>query len=141
MAERYSVGCGIDQYVEPDEETARKTKTHTRPNISALPIHSRRIVRPIKMFFENPSPPRQTEPFRRTTTPLTHKFSIRHNCRIKLDPECLRMVRITRTHQPVTWVLRDGVATSVPDRRLQYTLVLRGGVVLQKDVLGAPEAA
>ena len=51
------------------------------------------------------------------------------------------MVRITRTHQPVTRVLHEGVTTGVPDRRLQYALVLRGWVVLQKDMLDAPEAA
>ena len=147
MAERYSAGGGgkgsIRRAKRKRPWRAKKMRTHTGPSVSTLPIHSRRIMRPIEVFFKFQKDP----PSDRTLLPriihtrLTHKVSIRHNCRVKLDPHRLCMVRITRTHQPVTWVLCVGVTTSVPDRRFQYTLVLCGGVVLQKDVLDTPEAA
>ena len=70
---------------------------------------------------------------------LTDKFAISHNGRIKLDPQCLCMIRRASTHFTVSWVDRRILAPGVSNRGLQDPLVLRGRVVLQKDVLHAPE--
>jgi hypothetical protein len=72
---------------------------------------------------------------------LTDKLSVRNHLRVKFDLESLCMPRPSRADQTVIGVLRVLVTSGIPDCSLQDALIFSYGVVLEENVLYAPEAA
>ena len=112
----------------------------TGASICALPIHGRRIMRAIKELWDMHAVEIDASSHAYAHV-LTDEFAISDHGGIKFDPQRLRMVRRARTHFPVPRLDGRRLPPSVPNRSLQDALVLRGWVVLQKDVLYTPETA
>ena len=70
---------------------------------------------------------------------LTNEFSVRHDIRVKLDPQSLGVVRGTGAHLSIVRII--DVSSGVPDGGLEDPLVLGRRIVLQEYVLDSPEAS
>jgi len=96
--------------------------TILRPGISALPINRRRIVRAVEKLDQ---------------------LGVPHDVGVELDPQGLGVARRAVAHRPVVGVRAFRFPANVADHGLRYPLAGSGlaGVVLEEDVLRAPEAA
>lgn len=130
MADRYSTSTQ-----RSGDNTITQSSRRTGTGIRSLSVHGRGIVGAIKEFWQNASVSRTTHAIH---TP-TYEFAISDDGGIKLDPQCLCMLRRAITYFPVARVDRRILAPGVSYRGLQDPLVLRGWVILQKDVLHTPE--
>jgi hypothetical protein len=130
MADRYSA-----RTQSSGDNMITQSSRRTGAGIRSLSVHSRGIVRAIKELWQNASVSRMRHAIH---TP-TYEFAIGDDGGIKLDPQCLRMLRRAITHFPVARLDRRFFAPGVSYRGLRDPLVLRGWVILQKDVLHAPE--
>ena len=112
-------------------------RRRTGSNVSTLAVLGRRIVSAVEELcavMSNGGPTRYNGV-------RTNELVVLDDAGVKLDPHRLCVVGRTGTDLAVGWVRDILLPASVPHRRLEDTLVLCDGVVLQEDVLDAPEAA
>lgn len=108
----------------------------TRSRIRSLSVQGCRVMGAIEKFCNSTS-------FRSgrmsNHCQLTHKFIVGHLVRIKLDPQRLSMARNARADRPIIWIRPIHFPPGVTNRSAQNAFVVCGRVMLQKDVLHAPE--
>ena len=71
----------------------------------------------------------------------TNKLIICDLARVKLNPECLGMVGISRADLTIGWVCNLRITTGVSDRGFEDAFIVLDRPVLEKDVFDAPKAA
>jgi len=71
----------------------------------------------------------------------TNEFRVTNDGGIELDLYRLGMVGFSGTDVVIGRIFEIGIATGVTNGSVEYSFVLRWRVVLEKDVLDAPEAS
>lgn len=131
MADRYSA-CSENK--EAKSQRVELTSTSVLP----LPVLCRRVVRPVEELCNAMGSVRIHHAHGEIRT---NELAIAHNARVKLYPQCLGVVGRPSADSGVVRVLRILLPACVSNRRLQDSLVLSNRIVLQKNVLYAPEAS
>lgn len=110
-----------------------------RTRVGPLLIQNTRVVRAEEELCRRRRSAPRTPRRSRRGEKLTDKLLVAHNARIELDPKRLRVPGVGAAHLAVRGVV--DLPAGVPDGGLEDALVLGGRVVLQENVLDAPEAA